>query len=231
MEKKIFSFLFSTRLMAVLFIVFAGAMAAGTFIEDAYNTDTARVIVYNTWWFETIMVFFVINFIGNIKRYQLHKKENWATLLLHLSFILIIVGAFVTRYISYEGMMPIREGESANIIYSDKPYLTVLVDGEYKGEMKRKTFEKDVILAPEVKGDSFLAFFASNDFSMGGEFNNIPFEVVHEAFILNGKEKIKPSENGQLMLKMVESSGGTRHEHYLKEGEVQNLHNILFAKK
>ena len=71
MEKKIFSFLFSTRLMAVLFIVFAGAMAAGTFIEDAYNTDTARVIVYNTWWFETIMVFFVINFIGNIKRYQL----------------------------------------------------------------------------------------------------------------------------------------------------------------
>ena len=31
------------------------------------------------------------------------------------------------------------------------------------------------------------------------------------------------------MIKMVESSGGTRHEHYLKEGEVQNLHNILFA--
>ncbi|WP_396163935.1 cytochrome c biogenesis protein CcsA, partial [Flavobacterium sp.] len=27
----------------------------------------------------------------------------------------------------------------------------------------------------------------------------------------------------------VESSGGTRHEHYLKEGEVQNLHNVLFA--
>ena len=117
MEKKIASFLFSTRLMAVLFIGFAAAMAAGTFIEDAYNTDTARVIIYNAWWFESIMVFFAINFIGNIKRYQLHKKENWATLLLHLSFILIILGAFVTRYISYEGMMPIREGETANIIY------------------------------------------------------------------------------------------------------------------
>ena len=64
--------------MAFLFIAFAVAMAAGTFIEDAYNTDTARVIVYNAVWFEVIMVFFVINFIGNIKRYQLHKKENWA---------------------------------------------------------------------------------------------------------------------------------------------------------
>ena len=229
MEKKIASFLFSTRLMAVLFIGFAAAMAAGTFIEDAYNTETARVIIYNAWWFESIMVFFAINFIGNIKRYQLHKKENWATLLLHLSFILIILGAFVTRYISYEGMMPIREGETANIIYSDKPYLTVFVDGEYQGETKRKTFERDLIFAPEVKDDAFLNLFASNDFSLGGEFNTIPFEVVHQAFILNGKETVKPSENGKLMLKMVESSGGTRHEHYLNAGEVQNIHNILFA--
>lgn len=229
MEKKIFSFLFSTRLMAVLFIGFAAAMAAGTFIEDAYNTDTARVIVYNSWWFESIMVFFVINFLGNIKRYQLQKKENWATLLLHLSFILIIVGAFVTRYISYEGMMPIREGESSNIIYSDKPYLTVLVDGNYQGEMKRKTHEKALILAPEVKEDSFLNLFASNDFSMKGEFSGIPFEVEHQEFIMNASETIVASENGQLMIKMVESSGGTRHEHYLKEGEVQNLHNVLFA--
>jgi cytochrome c-type biogenesis protein CcsB len=229
MEKKIASFLFSTRLMALLFLLFAAAMAAGTFIEDAYNTDTARVIIYNSWWFEAIMVFFVINFVGNIKRYQLHKKENWATLLLHLSFILIIVGAFVTRYISYEGMMPIREGETANVIYSDKPYLTVFVDGEYKGETKRKTFEKDLIFAPEVKEDAFLNLFANNNFSLGGEFNAIPFEIVHQSFILNGKETVTPSENGKLMLKMVESSGGTRHEHYLKAGEVQNIHNVLFA--
>ncbi|MDP5000979.1 MAG: cytochrome c biogenesis protein CcsA [Flavobacterium sp.] len=229
MEKKIFSLLFSTRLMAFLFIAFALAMAAGTFIEDAYNTDTARVIVYNAVWFEVIMVFFVINFLGNIKRYQLHKKENWATLILHLSFILIIVGAFITRYISYEGMMPIREGESSNIIYSDKPYLTVLVDGNYQGEMKRKTHEKGLILAPEVKDDSFLNLFASNDFSMKGEFSGIPFEVEHQEFIMNASETIVASESGQLMIKMVESSGGTRHEHYLKEGEVQNLHNVLFA--
>ena len=106
-----------------------------------------------------------------MKRYQLHKKENWATLILHLSFILIIVGAFVTRYISYEGMMPIREGESANIVYSDKPYLTVLVDGEYKGEMKRKTFEKlrnkgaesivSVHLSSELSGTYEAAVLAS----------------------------------------------------------------------
>ena len=38
MEKKIVSFLFSTRLMALLFLGFAVAMATGTFIESKYNT-------------------------------------------------------------------------------------------------------------------------------------------------------------------------------------------------
>src|SRR5215831_17203948 len=99
MEKRISSLLFSTRLMAILFLVFAIAMATGTFIESKYNTETARIWVYNSWWFEAIMLFFMINFFGNIKRYQLYKKEKWASLLLHLAFIFIITGAFITRYI------------------------------------------------------------------------------------------------------------------------------------
>ena len=68
MNKNIFSFLFSTRLMALLFIVYAAAMGVGTFIESAYNTDTARIWIYNAWWFEVIHIFFLINFFGNIKR-------------------------------------------------------------------------------------------------------------------------------------------------------------------
>ena len=146
MDKKLYSFLFSTRLMAVLFLSFSIAMGVGTFIESKYNTDTARILVYNAWWFEAIMGFFLINFIGNIKRYQLLKKEKWATLILHLSFVFILLGAFVTRYISYEGMMPIREGAAENQFYSDKTFLTVFVDGEYKGEMKRRVFEKPLLI-------------------------------------------------------------------------------------
>lgn len=116
-------------------------MGVGTFIESKYNTDTARILIYNTWWFEAIMAIFMINFFGNIKKYQLHKKEKWATLILHLAFVFIILGAFITRYISYEGMMPIREGAAENQIYSDKTFLTIFADGEYKGEMK-KSFRK-----------------------------------------------------------------------------------------
>ena len=219
MGKKIFSFLSSTRLMAFLFVFFAAAMAVGTFIESEYNTTTARILIYNTKWFEGIMAIFVINFFGNIKRYQLHKKEKWATLLLHLSFIFIILGAFITRYISYEGVMPIREGETANQIFSDKTYLTVFVDGDYQGEMRRRTFEKHLLLSPVT----------NNDFSIDKKFNEIPFEIEYKDFVMGAKEVIKPSENGTLFLKLVESGDGIRHEHYLKAGEVQNIHNVLFA--
>ena len=219
MDKKIYAFLFSTRLMAVLFIGFAVAMAFGTFIESEYNTETARILIYNAWWFETIMVFFVINFFGNIQRYQLYKKEKWSTLLVHLSFIFILVGAFVTRYISYEGLMPIREGATESVFYSDKTFLTTFVDGEYKGEMKRKTFEHN----------QYFSQATDNDFSIKNEFNAIPFEIEYVDFIMNASETITPSENGIQYFKMVESGDGNRHEHYLKEGEVQNIHNVLFA--
>ncbi|HEU0137720.1 MAG TPA: cytochrome c biogenesis protein ResB, partial [Flavobacterium sp.] len=219
MQNKIIGILFSSRLMAFLFISFAVAMAAGTFIESEYNTDTARIWVYNTKWFEAIMLFFVINFLGNIKRYQLYKKEKWATLILHLSFILILVGAFITRYISYEGMMPIREGATENQFYSDKTYLTVFVDGDYKGEMRRRTFEKPLLLSPVT----------NNNFSLSKTFNETDFEVAYKDYVMGAVETIKEDPNGQLYLKMVEAGEGTRHEHYLKEGEVQNIHNLLFA--
>jgi cytochrome c-type biogenesis protein CcsB len=219
MNKKITSVLFSTRLMAILFLTFAIAMGAGTFIESKYNTDTARIWVYNAWWFEGIMLVFMINFIGNIKRYNLLRKEKWATLMLHLSFILIIAGAFITRYISYEGMMPIREGETEKVFYSDKMYLTLFVDGEYQGEMRRRVFEKPLLLSPVT----------NNNFSISEKFDDTKFEVNYENFILGAKEVIKPDPKGSLLFKLVEAGEGGREEHFLKEGEVQNVHNTLFA--
>ena len=219
MNSKLVSFLFSTRLMAVLFLTFAITMGTGTFIESKYNTDTARILVYNSWWFEGIMLLFMINFIGNIKRYQLLRKEKWATLLLHLAFVFIITGAFITRYISYEGMMPIREGAAENKFYSDKMYLTLFVDGEYKGEMKRRVFEKPLLLSPVT----------NNDFSISNNFGDTQFKVKYDNFIMGAKQVIKPDGKGSLYLKLVEAGEGGREEHFLKEGEVQNIHNVLFA--
>ncbi len=179
--------LFSTRLMAVLFLVFATAMAFGTFVESWYSTETARIYIYNATWFEVIMVFFVINFIGNIFRYQLLQWKKWPVLVLHLSWVLIILGAFVTRYISYEGVMPIREGATENKMFSDKTYLTAFVDGDFNGEIKRKVLEDDLIVTPEGRRSSL---------PWKSDFNGQPFTIAYVDFIQGADEGLVPDEKG-----------------------------------
>ncbi|KAB7530548.1 cytochrome C biogenesis protein [Flagellimonas olearia] len=212
--------LFSTRLMAVLFLVFATAMAIGTFVESRYSTETARIYIYNATWFEAIMVFFVINFIGNIFRYQLLQWKKWAVLVLHLSWILIILGAFVTRYISYEGVMPIREGATENKMFSDKTYLTAFVDGDFNGETRRKVLEDNLIVTPEGSRSSL---------PWKSDFNGQPFSIEYVDFIAGADEGLVPDENGKEYLKIVEAGDGQRHEHYLENGQIASIHNVLFA--
>lgn len=212
--------LFSTRLTATLFIVFAVAMAIGTFVESWYSTETARIYIYNAHWFEAIMVFFVINFTGNIYRYKLLQWKKWPVLVLHLSWILIIIGAGVTRYISFEGMMPIREGASEKVFYSDKTFLTAYVDGEIGGQTKRRILEDDILVTPEGRRSSL---------PWKSDFDGQPFTIDYVDFIDGAKWGLVPDENGDLFLKVVEAGDGQRHEHYLENGKVVSIHNVLFA--
>ncbi|PQB04519.1 cytochrome c biogenesis protein CcsA [Aureitalea marina] len=225
MQKKLASLLFSTRLTAILFIVFAVAMAVGTFLDASSETSPtaySRTLIYNAWWFETIMVFFVINFLGNIFRFRLYKKEKWATLTLHLSFILILLGAFVTRYIGYEGVMHIREGDSSNVMLSEKTYLDVFIDGEYEIDgvaQRRKVRPLELMLSERL----------DNDFVLESDYNGQPVQIVYKQFIQNAKEDLVPDDNGERYLKIVEAGDGSRHDHWLQEGGVSNIHNMLFS--
>ena len=176
--RRFISFLYSTKLMAILFIAFAIAMAVGTFVENDYDTDTARIWVYNTWWFEAIMGLFVLNFIGNISRYRLLKKENWAVLVLHLSWVFIIVGAGVTRYFGDEGMISLREGETTNTYLSDRTYITAMVDGNYQGAPLRKKKQKEVLFSP----------YTSNHYKWSSDFKGKPFSITYKSFKRIGKE-------------------------------------------
>ncbi|MEZ4873917.1 MAG: cytochrome c biogenesis protein CcsA [Flavobacteriaceae bacterium] len=226
MQKKLAALLFSTRLTAVLFLVFAIAMAVGTFMDQGQDVKPpspyAREMIFNAWWFEAIMVFFVINFIGNMFRFRLLRKEKWATLLLHISFILIILGAFVTRYIGYEGVMHIREGATENTFLSDDTYLMAFIDGDSIAngvQMRRNIPAKKLRLSERL----------DNDFKIQTDYNKQPVTLQFKGFISNAKEDLIPSEEGASYLKMVESGDGSRHDHWLKEGEVANIHNLLFA--
>ena len=219
MQKKFLSYLFSNKLTAVLFIAFPVAMAIGTFLESFYSTTAAKIWIYNARWFELIMFLLMLNFFGNIFKYRLLKKDKWAVLLIHLSLILIILGAFITRYFGYEGVVSIREGDQTNKIISEKTYLTVLVDGEINGSIKRKKLDSEVLFSEHT----------SNYFKWDQYFNNKKFTINYLNYIENAVEGLILDPNGDRYLKVVEASDGNRNEHYIKEGEVSNIKNILFT--
>ncbi|PQJ77792.1 cytochrome c biogenesis protein CcsA [Polaribacter porphyrae] len=216
--KKFLDFLYSTRLMAVLFILFATAMGVATFIENDFGTQTAKALVYNSWWFEAIMIFFVINFFGNIFRYRLYKKEKWAVLMFHLAFLFIIIGAGVTRYIGYEGIMLIDEGETTNTFLSETTYVNAIVDN---GKVQKSEINEPILLSAWGKN----SWSYSDDFTTKETSKDFKFELID--YIPWAERKLVADKNGDEYLFLVESSSGSRHEHYIKKGTIQNIHNIL----
>ena len=120
--------------MTVLLFIFAIAMAVATFIENDYDTPTAKTLIYEAKWFEILMLWLIILFAANIGRYRLWRREKWPVLIFHLSFVFIFIGGAITRYISFEGQMPIREGETTNEIISDRTFFKLEIsDGEQIG--------------------------------------------------------------------------------------------------
>lgn len=196
-------------------------MGIATFIENDFNTETSKALVFNTWWFNGILLLFIINFVGNIKRYRLLSKDKISVLLLHLSFIVIILGAGITRYISFEGIMPINEGETTSSLLSEQKYISIAIDDN---EVE-KTIERPLLLAQNTANGArplkiaFLDFIrGGNSFSITDAFKEVPFEVSYLDYIPNAKSEFKQSESGINHLHFVESSRKERNDHYLKTG-------------
>ena len=219
MGSKILQLLFSTKFMLVLLILFPVAMGIGTFLESWYSTDAARIWIYNAWWFELLMLLLMVNFMGNIKKYNLLSKEKLSVLILHLSFIFILLGALVTRYIGDEGVMPIRENNVSNTYLSEKTYLTVFIDGTEDGVPQRKTLKSFLLLSEHV----------NNDFTINDNFYSKDFSISYYDFKENVTEGLVLDPSGERYIKLVEALDGNRQEHYIKEGQVTSIQNILFS--
>ena len=120
---KYIKFLFLPVMMGVLFVIFAASMAAATFLENDFGSTAAYSMVYNTKWFELILLLLSANLIGRTIILKMYRKEKLSVLLFHLSFVIMIIGAGITRYLGWEGSIHIREGEEQNSCFSNEKYI------------------------------------------------------------------------------------------------------------
>ncbi|MFA7353267.1 MAG: cytochrome c biogenesis protein CcsA [Sulfurimonadaceae bacterium] len=123
--KQLFSILGSMKSMIIMMLIFAAAIGYATFIENDYGTMTAKADVYNARWFEVLMALLTINLTYNIFKYRMFTLKKTPIFIFHLSFIIIVLGAAITRFIGFEGTMHIREGETATTMLSMDTYFNV----------------------------------------------------------------------------------------------------------
>jgi len=133
--KKISQLFFSLKTTLILLAILAIGAGVATFIENDYGTSTARVLVYNNIWYEVALVLTTINLIGIIFKFKMWK--HIPRLIFHSAFVVILIGAAITRYVGYEGIVHIREGDTTNKMLSSDPYLQIKI------QQKDATFYKE----------------------------------------------------------------------------------------
>ncbi len=208
---KIYNLLISTKTLVVLSVLYATAMAVATFIENDFGTQTARTLVYNSFWFELLMVLLAVSLIGNIIRFRMYKKEKWAVFIFHLAFLIILIGAAVTRYISFEGMLPIREGETTDTFLSDKVYLKVDIDDGIDRIVPPIQKELD-LSAVEVP------LLTDNHYQTTTDFKGKPVKIEIINYIPKAREIFQEDPQGEKYLKVVATTGNGREEIYINDG-------------
>ena len=154
--------------MTLGLFAFLTSIGLATFIESTHGIQAAKILIYNATWFEFLLLFLGLNLISNIYRYKMFQREKIAVLSFHLSFLIILLGSAITRFVSFEGIMVVGEGKTADFIYTSDPHLLIKVT-----DTTSKT--------TEIKGvKKFLSEYThgfGNDFSTVVELPNNKIKV------------------------------------------------------
>lgn len=199
----------------ILLIAFALSIAYATFIESSQSTEIARQMVYNAIWFEILLILLIINLLGSIIKYDILNTRKFSILLFHLAFIVILIGAGITRYFGSEGIMHIREGETSYEISSNKT--SVRLSTTYNGETISKSTEIELNETSKNYSESI---------QIGGK--KIECNLV--SYIPNSIETIVPDPSGEAAISLFTMNSQNKGMDFiLHKGETSFFEGITFA--
>jgi len=195
--------------MAVVMLFLFGVIAGvATFIENDYGTQTARALIYKAKWFEFFLAYFIAILTYQIIKYKSYKTK-FPVFLFHFAFIIIALGALITRYVGYEGIMHIREGDTTNLMVSDVKVMEVFA----KNKDTNASLEKEL----------FFSTMTSNTLSENLKVGNKTVHIALETYLPTADEEVVSDPNGSTLLEMKISSGGKGERYYFKKGMIKDF--------
>src|SRR5690606_26441194 len=210
---KSLKLLLSTKVSFILIVIFAVAMGAATFIENDYGTAIAREAVYEAWWFELLLIWLAVNFLSHIQHYKLLTAKRWPLGVFHIAFVIMILGAGVTRYFGKEGVIHIREGEVKHSFFSAGHFLQITEGGKDKKLHYIKPME---LSSYKFKPRTVVA-------NMGDR----SFNVTIEEYIQGAHKEYKPGND--TIVDMALAFGGEREDHLITKGNDLPMGKMTFS--
>ncbi len=189
---KVFNVLFSYYFVIFLLAVLGIGAGVATFLESIYDIQTARVVVYDSTWYEVVMALIAISLLGIIYKRKMYKKIG--IFLFHMAFIIILLGAGLTRYLGEEGVIHIREGMSDNQMITTKSYLQI--------QIKDNILDRELELS-QVGNNYFKFKFNIDKISLHVEF--LEYLPKHKSGLDRLKIKVILNDKEE---KIVEIDGG-----------------------
>lgn len=214
--------LFSTRAMAVMLFVYAISMAVATFVENDFGTPAAKEMIYYSWWFNLVQVLLIINFIVNIWRYRLWRKEKWSVLTFHLAFVIIFIGAAYTHLFSVEGNMNIREGETSTEIISSQTYMKMSLFDDTQNLVYETPYQMTYFDRKEA------SFPFKRQFEKKYQFKDKVISLKALDFIELAKDTILEG-SGKPTLEIVSIGQSGRVSNYIQAGEIKEIAGAMFS--
>lgn len=163
--RTIFERFFSSFITTVvLLMAYALGLGIATFVEKYQGTAVARSMFYCSPLFFFLQFLLVVNFIVVAWKHRYLRCGRPGLIMIHVAFIVILLGALVSFLTGKEGILHLREGESSDqmlvrISDSVNAYYTLPFSVElkkftltrYPGSNSPSSYESEVII--QVDGE------------------------------------------------------------------------------
>lgn len=220
-KESLLTIFYSFWVILPIMFFYALSCAVATFIENDYGTIAARAIVYNSWWFALLHIYLIVALIASFIHYRSLPRKKYASALLHLSFIIIIIGAGITRYFGKEGMFIISENQKADFYYSSENYINISAIDENWQKAQPQFVSADISV--------YGTFFAKPKINEVVEIFDKPLHIVSKDIALTPPNPQEENlKNREMLLTLEVSYNGDTQEITLLGGlGGSNEHRIL----
>lgn len=165
------------RMLMALFLLFIVAFlcALATILEAKFSTSFAKEYIYNAWYFHILFLFLACILFSFL--YKMRKKIS--IFLLHLSLIIIFIGALLTHFFAKEGVIHLKNDESTQKFLSTQTFLSFKIKDKI---VKNEDFTKNIILENNI-----LEFV---ELSNEGSYANVLSDNLNDLALLSLKLNI-----------------------------------------